>query len=171
MNTVDTLIRDGLPASILARTALSPLDPTARLREVWIAIRTDAAPFDPLHPLIEGDGTISNRWDGSTAARLGYILAVLIGSGAVDVLVHFGPGLFRTGGSSGTPSIYSKWRPFHALEFHSTPGQPYSIEATTNFFDWQSLITNTTDANGLIQFDDTNAPSIPYRFYRGNATP
>jgi hypothetical protein len=57
------------------------------------------------------------------------------------------------------------------LEFHTTPGRQYAIESTTNFFNWQSLITNTADANGLIQFDDLNAPTIPYRFYRGNSAP
>jgi len=52
----------------------------------------------------------------------------------------------------------------------SIQGQQYSIEATTNFFNWQGLITNTADANGLFQFDDTNAPSISFRFYRSNLT-
>lgn len=53
------------------------------------------------------------------------------------------------------------------LEFPSEPGQQYVIEATTNFLNWQSLLTNTVDASGLVQFNDTNASSIPYRFYRG----
>jgi hypothetical protein len=57
------------------------------------------------------------------------------------------------------------------LKFHSSPGGRYSIEATADFFNWRSLITNTADGNGLIQFDDTNTVSVPYRFYRGNANP
>jgi hypothetical protein len=53
------------------------------------------------------------------------------------------------------------------IEFHTSASGQYAIEGTSDFFNWQSLITNTADANGLIQFDDTNAPTIPYRFYRG----
>lgn len=69
------------------------------------------------------------------------------------------------------PKINEKPNGTMHLEFHTSPGQQYSIEATSDLFNWQSLITNTADANGLIQFDDTNAPTIPYRFYRGNTTP
>jgi len=90
MNTADALIRDGLPASVLARIPLPPLDPAARLREVWIATRIDGLPFDPLNPIIEGDGTQLNPWDGSTAIRLDYILGVLLVD-ATDILIHFGP--------------------------------------------------------------------------------
>jgi hypothetical protein len=72
---------------------------------------------------------------------------------------------------SAAPKIEKKPSGAMHLEFHTNPGQQYSIEATTNFFDWQCLITNTADLNGLIQFDDTNAPTIPYRFYRGNSAP
>jgi uncharacterized delta-60 repeat protein len=72
---------------------------------------------------------------------------------------------------SATPKIEKKPGGAMHLEFHTTPGQQYAIEGTTNFFNWQSLITNTADANGLIQFDDLNAPTIPYRFYRGNSAP
>src|ERR1044072_6766362 len=57
------------------------------------------------------------------------------------------------------------------LEFYTNPRQPYAIEATTNFLNWQGVITNSADGNGLIQFDDTNAVAIPYRFYRGNSAP
>lgn len=53
------------------------------------------------------------------------------------------------------------------LEFHTSPSQQYTIEGTSDFFNWQSLITDIADANGVIQFDDTNAPTIPFRFYRG----
>jgi hypothetical protein len=53
------------------------------------------------------------------------------------------------------------------VEFRSTPGQVYEIQGSTDFFNWQSLITNTADGSGLVKFDDTNAVTVPYRFYRG----
>jgi hypothetical protein len=68
---------------------------------------------------------------------------------------------------SAAPKIARKSDGAMHLEFHTTSGLQYSIEGTTNFFNWQSLITNTADLNGLIQFDDADAPTIPYRFYRG----
>jgi hypothetical protein len=57
------------------------------------------------------------------------------------------------------------------VQFHTNPGQRYSIEASSDFLNWQGVMTNNADANGLIQFDDTNAPAIPFRFYRGNSAP
>ncbi|MEY2408185.1 MAG: hypothetical protein QOF48_855 [Verrucomicrobiota bacterium] len=44
----------------------------------------------------------------------------------------------------------------------------YAAEASTNLVDWVPLGTNTA-WGGSIQFIDTNAFSIPYRFYRGLA--
>lgn len=68
---------------------------------------------------------------------------------------------------SAAPKIEKKASGAMRLEFHTTPGQQYSLEGSTNFLNWENLITTTADANGVIQFDDTNAPTIPYRFYRG----
>lgn len=66
MNTLDSLVRDGLlPDSMLVRP----------IREVWIAIRSDGpADTDPLNPQIIGEGTRENPWDGSTARRFDKIL-------------------------------------------------------------------------------------------------
>lgn len=72
---------------------------------------------------------------------------------------------------SAPPKIEKKTSGAMQLQFRTSPGQPYAIEATTNFLNWLGLTTNIADANGLIQFDDTNAVTIPYRFYRGNASP
>jgi hypothetical protein len=71
---------------------------------------------------------------------------------------------------SAAPKIDRKADAMH-LEFHTSPGQRYSIEASGDFFNWRGLITNTADVNGLIQFDDTNTTSVPFRFYRGNSAP
>jgi hypothetical protein len=57
------------------------------------------------------------------------------------------------------------------LEFETTPSQPYTLQATTNFLNWQTLLTNTADTNGLVRFDDTNVTGAPYRFYRGASSP
>jgi hypothetical protein len=57
------------------------------------------------------------------------------------------------------------------LEFYALPGQQYTIHSTTNFLNWENLITTTADTNGLIQFDDGRTPTFPYRFYRGSSWP
>jgi hypothetical protein len=72
---------------------------------------------------------------------------------------------------SGDPKIEKKPSGAIHLEFHTLPGRQYSIEATTNFLNWDNLITANADANGIVQYDDTNAPTIPYRFYRGSYFP
>jgi hypothetical protein len=72
---------------------------------------------------------------------------------------------------SAAPKIEKKPSGAMHLEFHTLPGRQYSIEATTNFLNWENLITANADADGLVQYDDTNAPTIPYRFYRGSYFP
>jgi hypothetical protein len=68
---------------------------------------------------------------------------------------------------SAIPKIEAKADGIVHLEFPTSPGQQYAIEGSTDFLNWQSLITNTADGSGLVKFDDTNAVTIPYRFYRG----
>jgi hypothetical protein len=72
---------------------------------------------------------------------------------------------------SAAPKIEKKPSGAMHLEFHTLPGRQYSLEGTTNFLNWENLITTTADSNGIVQFDDTNAPTIPYRFYRGSYFP
>jgi hypothetical protein len=43
------------------------------------------------------------------------------------------------------------------------PGTNYVIEASTNLFNWVSLVTNASP----FQFMDTNRAGFPWRFYRG----
>ena len=99
MNTADALILDGLAAVLLV----------APLKEVWIAIRTDGSLFDPLNPVILGDGTEQNPWDGSTALKFDYILRQKL-LGRTNTTVRLGPGVFRTGGGRGAVG-YDKWTP------------------------------------------------------------
>jgi hypothetical protein len=58
----------------------------------------------------------------------------------------------------------------NALEFHGwgTNGVTYSVEATTNFVNWESLGQYTSDASGLFIFTVTNTPGIPCRFFRSS---
>ena len=55
------------------------------------------------------------------------------------------------------------------LEFFGTPNYSYILQAATNLtppINWQSIITNNTDANGFWNFADTNTVLHPTRFYR-----
>jgi len=42
----------------------------------------------------------------------------------------------------------------------------FGIQASTNFRQWANIGSGFTDTNGVMQFQDTNSPGIPYRFYR-----
>jgi hypothetical protein len=56
------------------------------------------------------------------------------------------------------------------LSLAGTPGQNYSVQATTNLdapISWLTLGTNLSDSNGLFQFTDTNSTTnFKARFYR-----
>jgi hypothetical protein len=54
------------------------------------------------------------------------------------------------------------------LQFTGTPGSPYVLLAATCLappINWQPIVTNTADTNGNWTFTDTNALSMPARFY------
>jgi hypothetical protein len=44
----------------------------------------------------------------------------------------------------------------------------YNVQASTSLSttNWQTIGTVVSDASGTIEFDDTNAPSLPWQFYR-----
>jgi hypothetical protein len=51
------------------------------------------------------------------------------------------------------------------LQASGSPGESFDIQASTNLQSWVDLGDVIADTNGLVQFDDTNAPSFPARFY------
>jgi hypothetical protein len=54
------------------------------------------------------------------------------------------------------------------LEAQGFPGESFDIEASIDLLNWLDLGTVFADTNGLMQFDDTNAPNFPSRFYYTN---
>jgi hypothetical protein len=54
------------------------------------------------------------------------------------------------------------------LETQGSPGESFDIEASIDLLNWLDLGTVLADTNGLMQFDDTNAPNFPSRFYYTN---
>jgi hypothetical protein len=51
------------------------------------------------------------------------------------------------------------------LETQGSPGESFDIEASADLLNWLDLGTVLADINGLMQFDDTNAPQYNARFY------
>ena len=51
------------------------------------------------------------------------------------------------------------------LQAQGAPGENFDIEASQDLLNWLDLGTFLADTNGLLQFDDTNAPNYPARFY------
>jgi hypothetical protein len=51
------------------------------------------------------------------------------------------------------------------LQAQGSPGESFDIEASTDLLNWLDLGSVQADTNGLMQFDDTNAPAYPARFY------
>ncbi len=54
------------------------------------------------------------------------------------------------------------------IETQGSPGESFDIQASSDLLNWLDLGTILADTNGLMQFDDTNAPNFPTRFYYTN---
>jgi hypothetical protein len=52
------------------------------------------------------------------------------------------------------------------LTLSSTTNTGFEIQASTNLINWTNIGSGTTDTNGFLFFQDTNAPGFPKRFYR-----
>jgi hypothetical protein len=51
------------------------------------------------------------------------------------------------------------------LHAYGFPGESFDLQASTNLQTWEDLGDVIADTNGLVQFDDTNAPLFNCRFY------
>jgi hypothetical protein len=57
------------------------------------------------------------------------------------------------------------------LQVIGRPDLHFSIQASTNFADWSSLITDTNSPSGVYDYFDTNSLSFPRRYYRALLLP
>jgi hypothetical protein len=51
------------------------------------------------------------------------------------------------------------------LEAQGWPGESFDIQASQDLINWLDLGSFQADTNGVMQFNDTNAPAFPARFY------
>jgi hypothetical protein len=51
------------------------------------------------------------------------------------------------------------------LEVQGSPGESFDVQASADLLNWTDLGSFLADTNGLMQFDDTNAPNFSARFY------
>ena len=51
------------------------------------------------------------------------------------------------------------------MQAQGSPGESFDIQASADLQSWLDLGLFTADTNGLLQFDDTNAPNFSSRFY------
>jgi hypothetical protein len=54
------------------------------------------------------------------------------------------------------------------IETQGSPGESFDIQASSDLLNWLNLGSVIADTNGVMQFDDTNAPNFPARFYYTN---
>jgi hypothetical protein len=57
------------------------------------------------------------------------------------------------------------------LRLTGAPGKRFAIDASTNWFQWTALITNSTSATGTLDYLDRAATNYLRRFYRGRVVP
>jgi Beta-propeller repeat len=84
---------------------------------------------------------------------------------------------YDTTAAGGTEMVLIKYSPVTLqrkpdgtvlLEAQGSPGESFDIEASIDLLNWLDLGTVLADTNGLMMFDDTNAPNFPARFYYTN---
>lgn len=52
------------------------------------------------------------------------------------------------------------------ITIHGVPGQYFDVEATDDFETWTVVATVRIEANGCVEFEDTDVGQYPRRFYR-----
>jgi hypothetical protein len=120
--------------------------------------------------------TSGSSLNGETNADLNIIRANINESGNYFVVVTNDYGSVTSRVASlivGLPPqrlniAFSGWNGVQ-LQMTGTPNFAYVIQSATNLawpIQWQSLVTNSADANGVWQFADTNTIGYPQRFYR-----
>ncbi len=81
---------------------------------------------------------------------------------------------YDTGPGGGTEMVVIKYSPVTLqvlsngtvqLQAQGSSGELFDVQATSDLQNWQDLGKSAADTNGLFQFDDTNAPQYPARFY------
>jgi hypothetical protein len=81
---------------------------------------------------------------------------------------------YETTAAGGTEIVTIKYSPVTVqrrsdgtvlLQAQGSPGESFDIQASADLQSWLDLGLFTADTNGLLQFDDTNAPNYPSRFY------
>jgi hypothetical protein len=84
---------------------------------------------------------------------------------------------YETLPSGGTSIVTIKYIPISiqrqtngtvSIETQGSPGESFDIQASSDLLNWLDLGSVLADTNGLMQFDDTNAPNFPARFYYTN---
>jgi hypothetical protein len=84
---------------------------------------------------------------------------------------------YDTTAAGGTEMVLIKYSPVTLqrkpdgtvlLKTQGSPGESFDIEASIDLLNWLDLGTVLADTNGLMMFDDTNAPNFPARFYYTN---
>jgi hypothetical protein len=81
---------------------------------------------------------------------------------------------YETTAAGGTEIVTIKYSPLTLqrradgtvlLEAQGSPGESFEIQASADLLYWLDLGSVVADTNGLMQFDDTNAPNYSARFY------
>jgi hypothetical protein len=84
---------------------------------------------------------------------------------------------YETTAAGGTEIVTIKYSPVTVqrrsdgtvlLQAQGSPGESFDIQASADLQSWLDLGIFTADTNGLLQFDDTNAPNFSSRFYFTN---
>ncbi|PWU15850.1 MAG: hypothetical protein C5B50_14840 [Verrucomicrobia bacterium] len=170
----------GLVASNHSASVFQTLFPTSRFETAgapgksWIEVELRQTNNTVIWLL---DGTIVAQRTNSSAWRSGKImLAYMDPFASIGNPPQYGFGLFdNVRVEDLTPTFHFTSAAVLTngqtqLIFSGVPGQPYNIEASTNFLSWQT-IGAVTGAATSVTFTDPAATNFPWRFYRAKQAP
>jgi len=158
-----TLTVTGAPPTI----SMQPTNQTALVGDTAIFSVT-AGGFSPLSYQWKFNGT-NLHWATNTSLTLSNVQVSQAGNYAVQVTNTFGSitssnavlSVYSSAAATLNPPMISEGNPIQ-FGVAGVPGFNYAVQASTNLFDWDWLITNSSP----FSFVDTNAASFPQRFYR-----
>ena len=107
-----------------------------------------------------------NAFYAATAQPVGTNIQITIAPATSGLRADSGGVLVLVSGAQPIDSPSRLSNNHEVVSFSEIAAGPYYIQASTNLSVWTDIGAALRQSNGTFQFEDTNAPSFPMRFYR-----
>jgi hypothetical protein len=137
----------------VAATGTLPLSFQWRLNGTDIPAATNSfLDFSSVQRKDSGSYAVTVTNSAGIASSSNAVLRVLVAQRFLPAQLVNGKVQLRSGDSDGTANI--------------TSTNSFELQASTNLTDWTMILTNRSDTNGFLLFNDTTVSTNPIRFFR-----